>query len=149
MPKNKKEKIEKIENRKDYSEEIKNLSIKIEDLVYMIENLKIDDIDDLVKKTEKQIDYLKGIELYAAIMIKKLESHIIEIKNRLYLLDEEIASKVRERMIASERKFDKAKEDITKSAEKLIKDIKTVYIEEPVDQKTYEKQIERLEKGGV
>ena len=105
------------------SEQIRSLSIQIEEVGKVLEHLNIDDIDDILKSAEKQIDYVEKIELDIILIIKKLEKYLIEIKNKLYLLDDKVASKVRIRLISCEKKFDKTKEGITKSAENLLKEI--------------------------
>ena len=56
-------------------------------------------------------------------MVKKLEDHLIYLKNKLYLLEDEVDKNIRERIINSEKKFDKVKSEITKNAESLFQDI--------------------------
>ena len=96
----------------------------MEEIGKLLEHLNIDDIDDIVKNSEKQLDNLEKIETNSISTIKKLEQYLIEIKNKLYLLEGDVEDKVRKKIIETEKRFDKIKSKITKSAESLLKDIK-------------------------
>lgn len=115
--------------RTPISQQIRSLGIKVEEIGRILDHLDIDDIDDIVKNSEDQLDNLKKIEMNAVLAIKKLEGYMIDIKNKLYLLEDDVADKTRQRTIATERKFDKVKADITKNAENLLKDIEIVSAE--------------------
>ena len=118
---------EKItESRIPISEQIKKLGLEVDEIGRVLEHLDIDDIDDIAKESEEELTKVKKIELEVVIVIKKLENHLIELKNRFYLLEEEIDKKLRDRLIVSERKFDKMKSNIADNAEKLFKEINIV-----------------------
>ena len=110
-------------SRKMISDELRTLGSKIDEVGRILEHLDIDDIDEIVKNSHKQLDNLETIELEAIVVMRKLEDHILKIKNRLYLLSQDVADKVRQKTINTERKFDKIKDTITESAEKLLKGI--------------------------
>jgi len=105
------------------SKQMKKLGVEIDEVGKILEHLKIDDIDDIVKNSEDELIKLKKIELEAVAIIKKLEGYLTDIKNRFYLLQDEIQEKLKDNLDSSEKKFDKIKQDITKNAEKLFKDI--------------------------
>lgn len=112
--------------RTPLSEQIKSSGIKIEEIGKILDHLNIDDIDEIVKNSEEQLENLERIEVNASLAIRNLEGHLIEIKNKLYLLEGEPETKIRKRIIQTEKIFDKAKADITKNAEKLLKSINIV-----------------------
>ena len=112
--------------RTPLSKDIQRLSVHIDEVGRVLTNLDIDDIDQITENAEKQLDYLNKVELDVILSIKNLEKHLIDIKNKIYLLDGDLKDKVRQRIINAERTFDKAKETITRSAEKLLLQIKII-----------------------
>lgn len=113
-------------NKIPLSEQISQLGVEIDEVGRVLEHLGIDDIDMLVQKSEDELSKLKKVELDAAVMSEQLEGYLIELKNRFYLLEDEIAKRLREKMISSEKSFDAIKNNITKNAEKLLEEIDIV-----------------------
>lgn len=119
--------IERVAKTKiPISEQIKHLGIEIDSIGRVLEHLKIDDIDEIVKSSEEELSLLRKVELEVMIAIKKLEQDLISLKNRFYLLEDDVEEKLRKRLDISENKFNKIKTSITKNAENLFEDIRIV-----------------------
>lgn len=110
--------------RKPLSERISSAGIEVAEIGRLLDHLDIDDIDEIVKDSEKQLEDLEKIETSASMAIRDLENHLAGIKNKLYLLQGDSEPKIRSRLISVEKRFDKLKSEITKNAESLVKDLK-------------------------
>lgn len=113
-----------LQKKKNISEEMGALGIEIQEVGKVLEALKIDDIDDIVKNSEKQLFNLRKVELESALVISKLERYITTLKSEMYLLPQKEKKEVDEKIESLEKKFNTIKKNITTQAEMLFQDIK-------------------------
>jgi hypothetical protein len=108
------------------SEKIKKLGIDVESIENTLSRLKIDDMDQITSKAEKELDDLKKIELDIQLIMPKIEKNLVFIKNHAYLIEDDIAEKIKARTAQAEGQISSAKQEITDQAELLLQDIEII-----------------------
>ena len=114
--------IEK-KSKKRLSSMIKEQGIAVDEIGKALEHMKIDDVDEIAKDSEKKLKNLKKIQIESMLIIEKLESRIFNIKSWFGLFEEEVKKQAIRKFNKSENNFIKTKKKITEQAKKLFEDI--------------------------
>ena len=110
--------------KKPIAEQLKKLGVMIDEVGKVLVKLNIDNIDDIVKKSEQELTIIKKVGLEAIIALSQLERLLDFLKAKYSFLEESTFKKADERLSASERRFLKIKKQITEKAKKLFENIK-------------------------
>lgn len=110
-------------SKKKLSSMIKEQGIAVDEIGKALEHLKIDDVDEIAKDSEKELKNLKKIQIESMMIIEKLESRIFNIKSWFGLFEEESRKEAIRKFNKSENNFIKTKRKITEQAKKLFEKI--------------------------
>ncbi len=102
------------------------LGIESASLEKALEKLNVNNIKEITKKAEKELDNLKKIELAVVSLVPEIKSHFAYIRSHHYLLEPSAAGRVEDRLSISEKKLDRILDKIESQAEKLFKEISIV-----------------------
>ncbi len=109
------------------SEKIKELGMDAGRIDDAIEKLNINSIDEITEKSEKQLLEFKKIELLAKTVIPRLDSTLIDIKNKLYMLSDDTSKKIVSLLDKTGSRLEKSKKQITSQTQDLFERIRILY----------------------
>jgi len=115
-----------IEEKQPISEEIKKAGIETESLQDALSHLKVNDIDEITQKAEKELQDIKKIEIDVLSVFPVIERYILKIKNLLYLLDEEVAERIKISIAKIDEFINNSKKAISDQAEEILEKIQIV-----------------------
>lgn len=110
-------------SRMALSDQIRELSIDVDRVQRILNTLKIANIGEITRNAEKELDDLRKIELDIEILLPRIDKYLNFIKNKLYLLEDEFADKIKKDLISVIKQFNKTKKQITEQAELLFQEI--------------------------
>lgn len=110
--------------RVSVADQIKRLGVMIDEVGKVLVKLDIDDIEDVVQKSEQELAAVKKVCLEAVIALSQLERLLDFFNARFSFLEEQTFHKAQERLSSSDKLFSDVKKRITDRAERLFESIK-------------------------
>lgn len=104
-------------------ERIKELGAEIEKLEEVSESPSTAGI---LESAVNQIGKLKAVELNALVLMSSVDRHFAKLKEKVYLLEEDVSRKTLTNIISSEKRFKDVKSKISSQAQKLFEAVKTI-----------------------
>ena len=109
-----------------FASKIKELSAKIWNLEKTLEKEGAENIDNLIKESKEELDYLKKLELDILMIMPLLEKYLIDFENDAYLLEENYSKNLADAVSSAKNVLKKIKEKISERAQKLFEEIELI-----------------------
>ena len=109
-----------------FGSKIKQLSSKIWNLEKTIEKEGMKNIDNLIKESREELNYLKKLELDILMIMPVIEKKLIDIENDAYLFHEDYAKKLKDSVNSAKEKIQKIKNNISERAQDIFEEIELI-----------------------